>query len=300
MPELPEVEALARLLDARLSGMRMASIELGSLNALKTVTPSLSELLGCTVSGAVRRGKFIALALVDSVDKSGRRAYLAWHLARAGWLQWRDELPTTALRPGKHPVAFRIGFVTEDGEPIGGFDLTEAGTNKRLAIYVASSLEDIPGIARLGIEPLSDAFTLEAFGRICEEAGRMQVKGMLRDQSRIAGIGNAYSDEILHAARLSPFQPTQGLTSDERVRLHDCIISMLTSAIEACGGRQAKDLKDVKRAHLAVHGRTGEHCPECGDVIREVAFADRALQYCASCQTGGKPLADRRLSRLLK
>ena len=300
MPELPEVEGLARLLDARLTGMRVASIELGSLNALKTVTPSLGDLLGCTVAGIQRRGKFIALALADSVDKRGRHAYLGWHLARAGWMQWRDQLPTTPLRPGKHPVAFRIGFVTEDGEPIGGFDLTEAGTNKRLAIYVVSSLEDVPGIARLGIEPLSDEFTLEAFERICEEAGRMQVKGMLRDQSRIAGIGNAYSDEILHAARLSPFQPTQGLTSDERLRLHDCITSTLASAIEACVGQQAADLKDVKRAHLAVHGRTGEPCPACGDVIREVAFADRTLQYCAACQTGGKPLADRRLSRLLK
>lgn len=300
MPELPEVEALARLLDSRLQGMRLASIELGALNALKTVTPSPPDLLGCTVAGVERRGKFLAMALGDSADRGGQRAYLAWHLARAGWLQWRDEFPAAPLRPGKHPVAFRVGFVTEDGEPIGGFDLTEAGTNKRLAIYVVSRLEDVPGVARLGIEPLSDAFTLAAFEEICEEAGRMQVKGMLRDQSRIAGIGNAYSDEILHAARLSPFQPTQGLTSDERMCLHECITSTLASAIDACGGRQAKDLKDVKRAHLGIHGRTGEPCPACGDVIREVAFVDRTLQYCATCQTGGKPLADRRLSRLLK
>jgi formamidopyrimidine-DNA glycosylase len=297
MPELPEVEALRRSLSARLLGSRVASIELGSLSALKTVRPSPADLTGGVVSDVQRRGKLLALAVEPAAD---RRAYLVWHLARAGWVKWRDEIPATPLRPGKTAVAMRIGFVTVDGEPIGGFELTEAGTKKGLAIHVVTDLQDVPGIARLGIEPLSDAFTRQAFERICADAGRMHVKGMLRDQSRIAGIGNAYSDEILHAARLSPFQPTDALDDQQRTRLYECITATLHDGIEACTGTEPQGLKDVKRSHLAIHGRTGQACPTCGDLIREVSFADRSLQYCATCQTGGQPLADRRLSRLLK
>lgn len=297
MPELPEVEALRRLLTARLLGSRVASIELGSLSALKTVIPSPADLTGGLVSDVQRRGKFLALR-VDAGAEG--QAYLAWHLARAGWVKWREEMPATPLRPGKGAVAMRVGFVTVDGEPVGGFELTEAGTKKGLAIHVVTHLHDVPGIARLGVEPLSDAFTSQAFDRICADAGRMHVKAMLRDQSRIAGLGNAYSDEILHAARLSPFQPTDALDDSQRTRLHECIIATLRDAIEACTGTEPQGLKDVKRCHLVIHGRTGQACPTCGDLIREVSFADRSLQYCPTCQTGGRALADRRLSRLLK
>ena len=302
MPELPEVEALARLLGARLTGARLASVELGSLSALKTVTPSLAELPGASVTGCLRRGKFLALGCQLAMPESNQthQAYLTWHLARAGWVHWRDELPNTVLRPSKGVIALRIGFVTADGEPIGCLDLTEAGTQKRLAVYVVDELDDVPGIARLGIDPLSDAFTREAFERICDAAGRTQAKGVLRDQSVMAGIGNAYSDDILHAARLSPFQPMGSLDESQRDALYLAIRTQLQSAIDHSAGKQARELKDVKRTHLAVHGRTGQPCPSCGDVIREVAFADRSLQYCATCQTHGKPLADRRMSRLLK
>jgi formamidopyrimidine-DNA glycosylase len=291
VPELPEVEALARFLDARTSGMRMASVTLASLSALKTVSPSLPDLEGQVVSGVGRRGKFLDLATVDGL-------HLVWHLSRAGWVQWKDELPTTPVRPGKAPLALRVGFVNEDGEPVGGFDVTEYGTQKRLALYVVRNPDDVPGIARLG----PDALTVSEadLAAILVSAGRAQLKGVLRDQSVIAGIGNAYSDEILHAARLSPFHPCASLSPDEVSRLHACIRDELGAAIERSVGHGTGTLKAEKKANLVVHGRTGEACPVCGDTVREVAFADSSLQYCPTCQTGGKPLADRRTSKFLK
>jgi len=297
MPELPEVAAFGHLLAARLNGSLLATLELGSLSALKTVTPSLADLVGRQVVDVERRGKYLGLRLVDD---QGVQAWLVWHLARAGWLHWRAQLPSTPLRPGKHPVALRAGFVNVDGEVIGGFDLTEAGSTKHLSVYAAWDLDEVPGIARLGIDPCSEGFTREAFEQICQAAGRTQVKGMLTDQTRIAGIGNAYSDEILHAARLSPFAPASGLTEEQRTFLYECIRRTLELANEACLDREPGELKDAKRSHLAVHGRTAQPCRVCGDDIAEVAFADRSLQYCPTCQTAGKPLADRRFSRLLK
>lgn len=297
MPELPEVEALARLLDAGLAGTRLSSIEIGSLNALKTVSPSPRDALDRRVVSVQRHGKFLAMQLAADDEDI---IWLAWHLARAGWVTWRDELPSTPLRPGKAGAALRVGFVNDDGEPVGGFDLTEAGTRKGLSVFVVRGLREIPGIARLGVDPLSPAFTESTFDAICASAGRTQLKGMLRDQSVLAGIGNGYSDEILHAARLSPFLPTSSLTSDQRRSLYGCIRDILSSAVEQSIGKRASELKDVKRSQFAVHGRAGQPCPVCGDIIREVAFADRSLQYCATCQTQGNALADRRLSRLLK
>ena len=216
------------------------------------------------------------------------------HLARAGWLRWRDELPETPPRPGKGPLAFRLRFA--DGA---GFDLTEAGTRKRLAVYLVTELNQIPGVAALGPEPLDPAFTPEVLAGIL--AGRRtQIKGVLRDQKLIAGIGNAYSDEVLHAAKMSPFRLASSLSPEEVAGLHAVILETLRDAIGRSDGLAASDLKKEKKAGLRVHGKAGEPCPVCGDPIREVSFADSALQYCATCQTGGKPLADRRMSRLLK
>jgi formamidopyrimidine-DNA glycosylase len=216
------------------------------------------------------------------------------HLARAGWLRWRDSLPDQPPRPGKGSLAFRLRFT--DGA---GFDLTEAGTRKRLAVYLVTDPAAVPGIASLGPDPLDEAFTPDALAAIL--AGRRtQIKGVLRDQSVIAGIGNAYSDEVLHAAKMSPFRLAASLTPDEVTDLHAVIVSTLREAVGRSAGLAASDLKAEKKAGLRVHGRAGQPCPECGDTIREVSFADSALQYCPTCQTGGKPLADRRMSRLLK
>jgi formamidopyrimidine-DNA glycosylase len=181
-----------------------------------------------------------------------------------------------------------------------GFDLTEAGTKKKLAVYVVRDPDEIPGIARLGPEPLAPEFTDEVLGAILDEHARTQLKGLLRDQSVIAGVGNAYSDEILHVARLSPFKLAGTLDPDEREVLRIAIVSTLEDAVGRSTGLEAKELKGEKKTGMRVHGRTGLLCPICGDTVREVSFADSSLQYCATCQTGGKPLADRRMSRLLR
>lgn len=293
MPELPEVEALARFLDSRTRGTRVAEVSLASLSALKTVAPSPWDLVGRSVRGVQRRGKFVVLTTVDGPT-------LVWHLSRAGWVQWRDEMPTGPVKPGKGPLALRVTFVNSDGEPLGGFDVTEAGTQKRLAIYVVMEPSEVPGVRRLGPDALSDDLTPDAFAALLGDAGRAQVKGVLRDQSVIAGIGNAYSDEILHAARISPFHPCATLTAEQVVALYETMRAVLTTAIANSEGHGTGTLKTEKKANLAVHGRAGQVCPACGDIIREVSFADSALQYCATCQTGGKPLADRRTSKFLK
>jgi formamidopyrimidine-DNA glycosylase len=292
VPELPEVEALAADLRERAVGRVIDQAFIAEFSVLKTYDPPLTALHGATVSGTSRRGKFLDLAA--SPAKAGPTLHLVTHLARAGWLRWRDELPEQPPRPGKGPLAFRLRFA--DGS---GFDLTEAGTRKRLAVYLVTDIEAIPGVASLGPEPLDPEFTPAVLGGIL--AGRRtQIKGVLRDQKLIAGIGNAYSDEVLHAARMSPFRLASSLSAEEVEALHAVIIGTLREAIGRSDGLAASDLKKEKKAGLQVHGKAGEACPVCGDTVREVSFADSALQYCATCQTGGKPLADRRMSRLLK
>ncbi len=286
MPELPEVQALVHFLGERTDGLVVTGVELGSISVLKTFTPPPQALVGAPVDGVSRHGKFI------DIDCGG--THLVFHLARAGWLRWSDAMPATVLRPGKSPIAVRVRF-----DDASGFDLTEAGTKKRLAAYVVNDPSTVPGIASLGPDPMADSFTLEQFAAIAA-AHRMQVKGMLRDQSILAGVGNAYSDEVLHVAKLSPFAIAAKLGDAEVERLYVALRGTLSAAVAAASGKPAKELKDAKRAGMRVHGRTGETCPECGDVVREVSFADSSLQYCATCQTGGKPLADRRTSKFLK
>jgi formamidopyrimidine-DNA glycosylase len=286
VPELPEVQALVDFLDERLTDRVVTDVELGSIAVLKTFDPPPDALVGSPVNGVTRHGKFV------DVDVDG--THLVFHLARAGWLRWSDQVPATRIRPGKSPIALRVRL--DDGA---GFDLTEAGTRKGLAAYVVREPGDVPGIVSLGPDPLADEFTREAFAEIL--AGRRsQIKGVLRDQSIIAGVGNAYSDEILHAAKLSPFALAAGLSEEQVDTLYAALRRVLKEAVEVATGKPAAELKDAKRAGMAVHGRTGEKCPVCGDTVREVSFADSSLQYCATCQTGGKPLADRRLSRLLR
>ncbi len=268
--------------------------DIAEFSVLKTYDPPLTALHGAVITDVTRHGKFLDLITTQPQPAAGASLHLITHLARGGWLRWRDELPAEPARPGKGPLAFRLRFA--DGA---GFDLTEAGTRKRLAVYLVTDPAAVPGIAALGPDPLAPEFTAEVLGRLL--AGRRtQIKGVLRDQKIIAGIGNAYSDEVLHAARMSPFRLASSLTEADVTALYDVIVGTLRSAVERSAGLAASDLKKEKKAGLAVHGRTGEKCPVCGDVIREVAFADSALQYCPTCQTGGKPLADRRLSRLLK
>jgi DNA-formamidopyrimidine glycosylase len=287
VPELPEVEALAAFLRERAVGHAIARADASSFSVLKTFDPPLSSLTGQVIQAVGRHGKFLDLSC-------GPDLHLIMHLARAGWLRWREELPTAPPKPGKSPLAFRLAL--DDGS---GFDLTEAGTRKRLAVYLVRDPADVPGVATLGPDPLAPEFTVDSLAGLL--AGRRtQIKGVLRDQHIIGGIGNAYSDEVLHVAKMSPFKIASSMSADEVRTLYDAIVNTLRDAVERSAGLAAKDLKGEKKTGLRVHGRTGETCPECGDTIREVSFADSAFQYCPTCQTGGKPLADRRLSRLLK
>ncbi len=290
MPELPEVEALAAFLRERAVGRAVMRADVAAFHAVKTFDPPLSALNGATVTGAGRYGKFI------DIDVDG--LHLVIHLARAGWLQWRESLPSAPPRPSKGPLALRVHLAPElpDG-PVSGFDLTEAGTQKRLAVYLVRDVNEVPGIARLGPDAMAvDATQLRAL----LQAQRAQIKGVLTDQTVLAGIGNAYSDEILHAARLSPFKLAAKLSPAEIEQLHAAIGEVLTDAVARSVGQQAAKLKGEKRSGLQVHARTGLPCPVCGTLVREVSFADKSFQYCPTCQTEGRELADRRMSKLLK
>jgi DNA-formamidopyrimidine glycosylase len=292
VPELPEVEALAADLRERAVGRVIDRADVAEFSVLKTYDPPLTALSGATIVTAGRHGKFLDLGAQPA--GGGPQLHLVMHLARAGWLRWRESLPAQPPRPAKGPLAFRLRFADESG-----FDLTEAGTRKRLAVYLVTDPGVVPGVAALGPDPLAAAFTPDTLAGIL--AGRRtQIKGVLRDQKLIAGIGNAYSDEVLHAARMSPFRLASSLTAEDVAALHAVIVATLTGAIARADGLAAGDLKKEKKAGLRVHGRAGQPCPVCGDTVREVSFADSALQYCPTCQTGGKPLADRRMSRLLK
>ena len=284
---MPEVESLARFLTQKCVGRVIARVDLVAFSALKTYSPPLSALVGLEIEAVNRHGKFL--------DMSAQGLHLVFHLARAGWLRWRDSLPDAPPKPGRGPLALRLRL--DDGS---GFDLTEAGTQRKLAVYVVDDPRSIPMVATLGPDPLADDFDEAALATLLKEAGRAQLKGVLKDQRTIAGIGNAYSDEILHAAKLSPFKPANSLTDGELSGLFRAMKEELAGAISRAEGLAAADLKTEKKSGLRVHGRRGEKCDVCGDTIAEVSFADSSLQYCPTCQTGGKKLADRRLSKLLK
>ena len=286
MPELPEVEALAAYLRERAVGHAVERFEVSSFSALKTFDPPPSAVAGRDITGAGRHGKFLDIEL-------GGDLHLVVHLARAGWLHYRDTFKSPApLKPGSGPIALRVRL--DDGS---GFDLTEAGTQKSLAAYLVRDPNEVPGVARLGPDVLAvdrDTFAERLRSR------RGQVKGVLTDQEVLAGVGNAYSDEILHVAKLSPFALTNRLTEEQMTTLYEATRQVETDAVARSVGQRAAELKGEKRAGLRVHARTGLPCPVCGDTVREVSFADKSLQYCPTCQTGGKPLADRRLSKLIR
>ncbi len=287
VPELPEVTALAADLGERLSGRVIDRLTIVAFSALKTFDPPPEALKGATISGVTRHGKFLDIAADD--------LHIVIHLARAGWIRWRDSAPPPPTgRPTKGPLAARL--VLDDGS---GLDITEAGTKKSLAISIVRDPAEVPGIARLGPDPLDPGFTRDTFATILAGQGRAQIKGVLRNQGLIAGIGNAYSDEILHVAKMSPFKPAS-MTDEEVDRLYEALEWTLQEALSRSEGLAASELKGEKKSGMRVHGRTGQPCPVCGDTIRQVIFADSTLQYCPTCQTGGKPLADRVLSRLLK
>jgi formamidopyrimidine-DNA glycosylase len=236
------------------------------------------------VRGCFRRGKFV---LIDCGP------FLAFHLARAGWVRWSDELRKPGKPSLKGPLAAQL-FLRGGA----GFSLTEQGTQKRLSLYLVRDPDDIAPIAKLGPDVLGEEFTLEVLTQALDTAS--PVKSALSDQRRISGIGNAYSDEILHAAKLSPFAKGNSLDSAQVTGLYAHIREVLGDAVARATQLDLTELKDDKRSHMRVHRRDGEACPVCGDTIRSVHYSARSFQYCPTCQTGGKVLADRRLSKLLR
>src|SRR5258707_7830352 len=275
MPELPEVEALADHLRRRAVGLTIGRIEVSALSVLKTFDPPINVLHGQTVTGANRWAKYLGLQVGE--------LHLITHLSRAGWLRWSDKLAGAPLKPGKGPIALRVHLGTPGEGP--GFDLTEAGTQKRLAVWLVDDPRKVPGIATLG----PDALQLSAddlAGRLAGNTGR--IKSVITDQKVIAGIGNAYSDEILHVAKLSPFATAGKLSEAQLAALHFAMVSVLSDAVARSVGQQAATLKGEKRSGMRVHARTGLPCPACGDTVRDVACADTPLQYSPTCPTGGE------------
>ena len=299
MPELPEVTALAEFLTEHATGQSIVAVNVASLNVLSTFDPPPSAMVGRVVKGAGRHGKFLDLVMGPATDPApgnqgsaddGRDLHLLVHLARAGWLRWSDAISAVPPKMGG-PIALRVRFGS------GGFDITEAGTKKSVSAAVVWDPAAVPGVARLG----PDALSLDRAGLAQVLKGQTgRLKNLITDQTVIAGIGNAYSDEILHTAKLSPFATAGKLSADEIDRLAASMSSVLTDAVDRSVGAEAARLKGEKRTGLRVHARTGLPCPVCGGVIAEVSFADRSFQYCPTCQTGGRLLADRRRSRLVK
>ena len=287
MPELPEIEALVDHLRRQAVGLTIGRVDVAALSVLKTFDPPINALHGQVVTRAHRWGKYLGLKVGE--------LFLIAHLSRAGWLRWSDKLAAAPLRPGKGPIALRVHLGTPGEAP--GFDLTEAGTQKRLAVWLLDDPQLVPGIAALGPDAL-DLGPDDLAGLLAGNTGR--IKTVITDQKVLAGIGNASSDEILHVAKISPFATAGKLSGEQLTALHDAMVSVLTDAVSRSVGQGAALLKGEKRSGLRVHARTGLPCPVCGDTVREVSFADKSFQYCPTCQTGGKVLADRRMSRLLK
>lgn len=280
------MESLCRALGARSVGQRIASSELSSFAALKTYSPGLSAIEGGTIRAWERRGKYLCV----SVD----RLWLVIHLARAGWVWWRESIPPAESRHRRQSVALTVRLVEDSS-----LEVTESGTEKRLAIWVVEEPSRVPGVAALGPDPLSHDFTNEAL-RIRLSSTSSNLKTALMNQSLIAGVGNAYSDEILHRAHLSPFRSADRLSADDWERLGTSLVQLLGEAVELAVGVDPSALRAHRAQHLSVHGRTGLPCPACGDSVREVRFVKGVLNYCPTCQTNGRVFADRRLSRLLR
>ena len=291
MPELPEVEALAHHLRENALYRPVARVDVAGMSVLKTAAPPVSALVGRVVTGAARYGKFLAVEFADRPDQP---LHLITHLSRAGWLRWHEQASATPPKPGRGPLALRVHLDAVGGP---GFDLTEAGTQKRLSVYLVADPQDVPGIARLG--PDAPALSRDELAELLS-GHTERIKTLIVDQAWLAGVGNAYSDEILHTARLSPYAVAGRLKPEQVDVLYDALRSVLTDAVERSVGQGAASLKGEKRSGLRVHARTGLPCPVCGETVREVSFANRSFQYCPGCQTGGKPLADRRLSRLVR
>ena len=283
MPELPDIVVYIEALEARVRGRILRSVRIASPLLLRTVDPPLDECLGKRVVRFRRLGKRIAFGLEDDL-------WLVVHLMIAGRLRWR---------PSGAKIPRRLGLAAFDF-PNGTLVLTEAGSKKRASLHVARGERAVEKLHRSGLEVLEAS--LEEFERaIC--ARNRTLKRALTDPSVCSGIGNAYSDEILHRARLSPLGLTKRLDREQTRRLYtstrQVLLEWTRRVREECGGGFPKKVTAFREG-MAVHGRYGKPCPECGDPVQRIRYASRETNYCARCQTKGRLLADRSLSRLLR
>jgi len=283
MPELPDITVYREALERRVAGQVLEAVAVASPFLLRTVDPPLADAAGRRVLGLERIGKRIVFALEGEL-------FLVLHLMIAGRLKW---LPPGAKGPGRITLA-RFDF------PAGRLVLTEAGTKRRASLHAVRGRAALAGFDRGGLEPLE--VTLPQFA----ERLRLEnhtVKRALTDPRLFSGIGNAYSDEILHAARLSPLTLTRKLSDDDIARLFAAARETLEAwivRIRADTGEGFPEKVTAFREGMAVHGRYGKPCPDCGSPVQRIRYADNETNYCVTCQTGGRLLADRALSRLLK
>jgi len=283
MPELPDVSVYIEALEARIRGARLERVRLLNPFVLRSVDPPLSVLTGRTVTGLRRLGKRIVIELGDEL-------YLVLHLMIAGRLHWRE---SPAKSPGKLGLA-AFDFST------GTLVMTEAGTKKRAALHAVRGEGALREHDRGGLEVLEA--DLPAFAAAVTRESHT-LKRVLTDPRLLSGIGNAYADEILHRARLSPVKLSRQLSETEIVRLFEATRSTLVDWIERLRREAAGEFPEgvtAFRDGMAVHGRYGKPCPVCGTAVQRIVYADNETNYCPTCQTGGVLLADRALSRLLR
>ena len=283
MPELPDLEVIRENLGPKIVGKEIQEVRVFQPATIKTFSPDISSLNGDTFLGVTRRGKHLIFSL-----KSGH--FLVTHLKLAGQFAF-----LSSEKQISKSTALAICLVRS-------FDLRllEPGHKKFAAVYLISEPNDVPGIRTAGLEPLSAEFTLDRFSALLRKS-RKRLKSFLTDQKLIAGVGNAYSDEILFEARLSPTKISNTLTPKQIADLFQAIPKVLTSAIKKIKDRLGEDLpKKSIRDFLKVHGRFKKPCYRDGTTIAEISYKERSTNYCPTCQTGGKLLADRRYSRFLK
>ncbi|WP_136707868.1 DNA-formamidopyrimidine glycosylase family protein [Agromyces sp. H66] len=300
MPESPEVQALADELGERLRGRAITEVDVVEFRTTKTRARPPAGLVGEQVTEVARRGKLLDVAV-------GASQHLVVSLGRHGWARWRDEgaggegvrdadapSDADAAEPAGHetsaepPPPTLVAFGFDDGSTL---ELTDKGSWVSLGCWVVDDPAEVPAVAKLGPDPADPAFSRADLDRVVV-GRRKQLKAVLQDQASLAGIGNAYSDEILHAARLSPVVHASALSDAERERLFEATVGVISAAIAARHGVPIDRLKEAKVAAMRVHGRVGEPCPRCGDTIRDFAFASTTAQYCPTCQTGGELLPE--------
>jgi formamidopyrimidine-DNA glycosylase len=281
MPESPEVQELASYLNAHAGGHEISTADVLLPKALKTTHPEPGDLVDRRIAAVTRLGKMID---IETIDSGGSILHVIVHFGHDGWVLWHALAPEGLKRAGDATLMARVRL--DDGS---AFDLTDAGQWKALTIHIVPQASDVPAVAKLGLDPMGAEFDGKRFAGIL--AGRKkQIKALLQDQTAFAGIGNAYSDEILHAAKISPLTHASVLSADEVARLAEATRGVLVDATEARRGIPPDELRAAKHAALQVHRKTGAVCAVCGDTIREYTFSGAAAQYCPTCQNGGAAL----------